>query len=75
MSAHRIRLLIDHVTIAGRTHAAGDVVEVDHRQRKALVERGHAVDFGGEARVQTNFPGEHDAPASRARRVERATRL
>lgn len=37
-----IRLLIAHVSIGDRVHAAGDLVEVDEHRARSLLERGHA---------------------------------
>lgn len=62
-----IRLITDHITIDGRTHAAGDLVEVDKYRRKALVEHGHAEDFAGPAGLAE--------PAKRQAKIERATKL
>lgn len=65
-----------HITIDGRTYAAGSVVECDNFRGKALVNGEHAIEHIGPA-AETEFPDDPETQGDaspRSRRLERATR-
>jgi hypothetical protein len=69
-----VELITPDITIDNRTYPSRSVVEVDHRVRKRLVERGHAADHAGPAFEPEAVEGP-EPPATRNRKPEKATRI